>query len=188
MPEDYEEKLHNSGRYCSIMILSQDGPLCHEVYEVTLNLLKLAEQCWNPTSLKALGKKLPSGPVAVGRTGAIVGGGLHNRLYDLAKKSQAAGWLPRELKITRPVTRKADPNITLPGLNSASGPDFVLRGVFGGNNIDAAWDFTTNNALASHYDRDVLGKTRSSHSRPDLGIQQIEDTTNFWTSYIAICY
>jgi hypothetical protein len=53
MSEDYEEKLHNSGRYCSIMILSQDGPICQEVYEITLNLLKIAEQCWNPTSLKS---------------------------------------------------------------------------------------------------------------------------------------
>ncbi len=111
-----------------------------------------------------------------------MGGGLHHRPYDLAKKSQATGWLSPELKITRPVNRKADPNITIRGLNSATGPDFVLRGIFGGEQIDAAWDFTTNNALA------ILGRTHGSRSRPDLGIQQIEDTTNFWTSYIAICY
>jgi hypothetical protein len=188
MQENYEERLLDSGRYCSIMILHQDGPISQEICEVTLNLLKLAEQCWNPTSLKALGKRLPSSQAAAGRMGAVVGGGLHHRLYDLAKKSQAAGWLPPELKITRPANRRADPNITLRGLNSAAGPDFVLRGRFGGQQIDAAWDFTTNNALASHYDRDVLGRTRGSRPRPDLGIQQIEDTTNFWTSYIAICY
>ena len=188
MYEDYEEKLHSSGTFCSIVILYQDGPISQEVCEVTLTLLKLAEQCWNPTSLKALGKKLPSSQSAEGRMGAVVGGGLHNRLYDLAKKSQAAGWLPAELKITRPVNRKIDPNITLRGLNAAAGPDFVLRGRFGAQDIDAAWDFTTSNALARHYDRDVLGKTRGSRPRPDLGIQQSEDTTNFWTSYIAICY
>lgn len=188
MQEDYEEKLLNSGTYCSIAILSQDGPICQEVAEVTLNLLKLAEQCWNPTSLKNLGKKLPSSQAAGGRVAAVVGSGFHGRLYDLAKKSQAAGWLPPELKITRPVNRKADPNITIRGLNSAAGPDFVLRGQFGAHNIDAAWDFTTSNALASHYDRDILGRARGFRSRPDLGIQQEEDTTNFWTSYIAIVY
>ena len=170
------------------MILYQDGPISQQICEVTLNLLQLAEQCWNPTSLKALGKKLPSSQAGAGRMGAVVGGGLHHRLYDLAKKSQAAGWLIPELKITRPANRKADPRITLRGLNSAAGPDFVLRGQFGGQQIDAAWDFTTSNALASHYDRDVLGCTRGSRPRPYLGIQQIEDTTNFWTSYIAICY
>ncbi len=52
MQENYEERLQNSGRYCSITILYQDGPISQEICEVTLNLLKLAEQCWNPLRSK----------------------------------------------------------------------------------------------------------------------------------------
>ena len=188
MHEDYDQILENSGTYHKATILAQDGPISKEVCEITLTLLKLADRCINPTSLKVLGKQLPSPRDAGGRAAALVGSGFHSRLYDLAKKSQAAGWLPPELKITRPVNRRADPNITIRGLNSAAGPDFVLRGNFGGEEIDAAWDLTTPNGFASHYARDVQGRTRGSRPRPDLGIQQIEDTTNFWTSYIAISY
>jgi hypothetical protein len=186
MPENYDELLLSKGNYCSLAILYQDGPIGKEVCEITLRLLDLAEKCWNPKSMKELGKQLPER--AGVRTAAVVGSGFHDRMYDLAKRAQARCWLPAELKITRPVTRRSDPRITARGLNSAGGPDFVYRGTLGGVPVDAAWDLTTNNALARHYDRDVLEIRRDQQQRPDLGIQQIEDTQQYWNSYIAICY
>lgn len=186
MREDYDEKLQGSGTYCSIVILYQVGPIGKEVCEITLKLLDLAEKCWNSKSMKELGKQLPER--AGHMTGMVVGGGFHDGLYDLAKRAQARCWLPADLKITRPVTRKSDPRITLPALNSAAGPDFVWRGMVQGAPVDAAWDLTTSNALARHYDRDVLGQPRDCRPRPEVGIQRPEDLSQHWDAYIAICY
>ena len=71
----------------------------------------------------------------------------------------------------------------------------MLSGIFDGENVHAAWDFTTSGALTTHYDRDVLGIRRRRKSNPeehtldlDPEIQEVPDTVKFWTSYIAIFY
>ena len=188
MQDDYDERLLGSGAICSIVILSQDGPICKEIYEVTLNLLKLAEQCWSPKSMVVLQNKLPPGKKTRGMMGAMVGTALHDCLYDLAVASRRCGQLPSNLKITRPVTRMKGSADMKKGSDLTKGPDFILNGKIGTSDVVAAWDFTTQNALASHYDRDVLGKSRQLKPVPDIGIQEVVDRTNYWSSYIAICY
>jgi len=178
----YEEQLLDRGGICSIAILEQDGPIAKEVYEVTLALLKIAEKCWSRSSMNWLGNRFPAGTRAGNRLGATVGSALHERFYQLALREKTAGRLPSNLKITPPTT--------MPGFPARlrKGPDFVLNGHYGGQDLVAAWEFTTSNALASHYDRDVLGRSRRERPRPDIGIQQEPDTTLYWSSYIAICY
>jgi hypothetical protein len=108
-------------------------------------------------------------------------------------RAREAGRLESRLKITRPTNREMDPRFTRRGERSTAGPDFVLSGLFDGENLHAGWDFTTSGALTSHYDRDVLGIRR--RRRPDWEehpfdpeIQSAPDTANFWSSYIAIFY
>jgi hypothetical protein len=178
----YEEQLQDRGGFCSIAILEQDGPIPKEVYEVTLALLKIAEKCWSPSSMKSFANRFPAGTRAGNRLGATVGSALHERFYELAVRAKAAGRLPSNLKITPPTTMPGFP------VRVKKGPDFVLNGHYGGKDLVAAWEFTTSNALAGHYDRDVLGRSRRQRPRPDIGIQQEPDTALYWSSYIAICY
>ncbi|HXR38006.1 MAG TPA: hypothetical protein VN776_02895 [Terracidiphilus sp.] len=174
-------------------ILAQEGPLCKRVCHVTSQLISLADICFEEEGMKELRKTLPPGTAVGDRLGAVVGSKLHKVLYDLAVGAREKGKLEPKLKITRPTDVKIDPKYTRRGERSAAGPDFVLTGIFDGEDVHAAWDFTTSNALASHYDRDVLGlrpRRKSDPKEPpyDPEVQQARDTAIFWTSYIAIFY
>jgi hypothetical protein len=182
-----------SGKWCMFEILTQDGPLSKKVCQLTNDLIRLADQCFDEESMKVLQKTLPPDTKVGKRLGALVGGELHKVLYDRAVQAREAGTLESRLKITRPTNRKMDPKYTRRGERSAAGPDFVLSGLFDGENVHAAWDFTTSGALAGHYDRDVRGIRRRRKSDPeehplDPEIQNVPDTANFWSSYIAIFY
>jgi hypothetical protein len=183
----------DSGKWCMFQVLTQDGPLCKSVCQVTTDLITLADECFEKESMKVLQKTLPPDMQVGTWLGATVGGELHKLLYDLAVKARDAGTLEPKLKITRPTNRAIDPHYTRRGERSAAGPDFVLTGTFDGEDVHAAWDFTTSNALASHYDRDILGIRRGRKSDQDQHpsdpeIHGVPDTAIYWSSYIAIVY
>ena len=175
-------------------ILTLDQPtLPAKVCQVTNDLIRPADACFEADAMNTLRKNLQPGKITGTRTAAIVGGELHKILYDRAVQAREAGKLEPRLKITRPTDRKLDPLYTRKGERSTSGPDFVLSGIFNGENVHAAWDFTTGGALAKHYDRDVRGVRRRRKSDPERGphdseIQETPDTVNYWSSYIAIFY
>jgi hypothetical protein len=187
-----------SGKWCMFQILDQDGPLPKKVCQVTTDLIRLADRCFDENAMKKLAKTLPPNvkdgkTLPTERIPTLVGGELHKLFYVMAVKARQAGRLEPRLKITRPANMKKDPNYIAKGEDSTAGPDFVLTGIFGSENVHAAWDFTTGLQLAQHYDRDVLGKRRSRKSDPekhprDLEIQGVTDTVNYWSSYIVIFY
>lgn len=183
-----------SGKWCMFEILGQDGPLPKKVCQVTTDLIRLADRCFDENGLKKLARTLPPN-VSGGKQSipTLVGGELHKLLYIMAVRARQAGKLEPRLKITRPANLKRDDNYTAKGEKSTEGPDFVLTGIFGSEQVHAAWDFTTARALAEHYNRDVLGKRRSGRSDPedplrDPEIHGMPDTVNYWSSYIALFY
>lgn len=181
-----------NGKWCRFEILTQDGPLPKKVCQVTSELLALADECFSPATMGRLHQAFPPGTRSGGRMGAKVGSELHKVLYDLAVQAREAGKLEPRLKITRPTNQKIDPVHTRRGERSSTGPDFILTGIFDGEDIHAAWDFTTIESMASHYNRDILGLRpwRSDFNRNpvDPEVQQVRDTANFWTSYIVLFY
>ena len=181
------------GKWCMFEVMAQDGPLCKKVCQVTSQLLALADRCFGEEGMTVLHKTLAPGTKTGDNIGRKVGGELHKVLYDFAVQARREGKLEPRLKITRPTDRKIDPENTRKGERSAAGPDFVLSGVFDGEEVHAAWDFTTSRGLADHYDRDVLGKRSRRRSDPDEHpldpeVQEVPDTMRFWTSYILIFY
>lgn len=186
------EKGIRQGKWCQFQILTQDGPLASKVCEVTGDLLRLADKCYDPQTIDELRKTFPPGTVAGGRMGAMVGGEFHKILYLLAVQARERGILEPRLKVTRPTNQKINLQYTQRGERSAAGPDFVLTGIFDGEDIHAAWDLTTIESIPSHYDRDILGirRRRKGEFRApfDAEIQQAHDTERFWTSYIALYY
>ncbi len=188
------EDMIGQGKWCHFQILTQDGPLPKKVCEVTGDLLSLADKLYDPRFMNELQKTFPPGTVAGERMGAMVGSEFHKFLYLLAVQARQKGTLEPRLKITRPTNMKIDDRYTMRGERSAAGPDFVLSGIFDGEDIHAAWDLTTVESIASHYDRDILGIRRrngrhGNERHPiDPEIQQAPDTQRFWTSYIALYY
>jgi hypothetical protein len=182
------------GEWCKFIVLEQDGPVCRKVCQVTSDLLKLADNLYTRKSMDTLAEALPADKPVGTRLGAVVGSQLHTLLYDLAVQVRESGKLEPRLKITRPTNLQLNPIYTRRGERSAAGPDFILSGKFDGEDVDAAWDFTTIGALRSHYNRDVLGIPRKRKSdvferHPvDPSIQEPPDTVNYWSSYIAIYY
>ena len=181
------------GEWCNYIVLEQDGPLCRKVCQVTTDLIKLADRLYTQKSMDILAGTLPSNKPVGNRLGAVVGTQFHNLLYDLAVQARERGTLEPRLKVTRPTTIKLNPIYARKGERSAAGPDFVLTGKFDGEDVHAAWDFTTSDALLGHYNRDVLGirpKRKSDAFRHpiDPSIQEKPDTGNYWSSYIAIYY
>lgn len=182
------------GKWCRFEVLTQDGPLSRKVCQITSDLLHLADKCFEPRAMAQLRKAFPPGTIAGNKTGTLVGTELHKILYWLAVRARDRGQIEPRLKCTRPTTVKIDPAVTRRGERSSAGPDFVLSGNFDGEDIHAAWDFTTIESMAGHYDRDILG-VRSRPRRPgfdehpiDLEIQQVPDSSRFWTSYIVLYY
>lgn len=192
LPERFPVEDIRNGKLCRFEILTQNGPLPKKVCQVTSELLALADECFSPTTMSRLHQAFPPGTRSGGRMGAKVGSELHKILYDLAVQAREAGKLEPRLKITRPTNQKIDPVHTRRGERSSTGPDFILTGIFDGEDIHAAWDFTTIESMASHYNRDILGLRpwRSDFNRNpiDPEAQQIRDTANFWTSYIVLFY
>ena len=182
------------GKWCQFQILTQDGPLSRRVCQVTSDLLRLADQCYEQPSLDRIRAAFPPGTVAGNWLGATVGSEFHKILYLLAADARERGLIEPRLKVTRPTNLSIDPRHTMRGERSAAGPDFVLSGIFDGEDIHAAWDLTTIESISSHYDRDILGirrrgRRRDPDSHPiDPEIQQAPDTERFWTSYIALYY
>jgi len=180
------------GKWCHFQVLTQDGPLCRKVCEITSDLLKLADKLYDPGFMTQLQKTFPPGTIAGQRMGAMVGSEFHKFLYLLAVQARQAGTLEPRLKITRPVTMAIDDAYTMRGERSAAGPDFILSGIFDGEDIHAAWDLTTIGSIAVHYDRDILGiRRRNGNSGTrfvDPELQQVPDTQKFWRSYIALYY
>jgi len=182
------------GKWCHFQILSQHGPLSKRVCEVTSDLLSLADKLYDPRTMDQLRNTFPPGTLAGDRLGATVGSEFHKILYLLAVRARQRGSLEPRLKITRPTNQKIDERYTRRGERSAAGPDFVLSGIFDGENVHAAWDLTTIESIPSHYDRDILGVRRRGQRRGfeqhpiDPEIQQAPDTERFWTSYIALYY
>jgi hypothetical protein len=187
-----------SGRWCMFEILDQDGPLSNKVCQVTTDLMRLADKCFEDGAMKKLARTLPpnvkDGKILPTKSlPTLVGGELHKLFYISAVKARQAGRLEPRLKITRPSNMKKDPSYLAKGEDSTEGPDFVLTGVFNGEHVHAAWDFTTGRQLAQHYDRDVLGKRRSRKSDSeaplrDSEIHGVPDTVKYWSSYIVIFY
>ena len=182
------------GKWCHFQILTQDGPLSKKVCEVTGDLLSLADKLYDPRFMNELRKMFPPGTVVGDRMGLMIGSEFHKFLYLLAVQARQRGTLEPRLKITRPTNMKIDERYTQRGERSAAGPDFVLSGVFGGEDIHAAWDLTTIESIAGHYDRDILGIRRRGRRNAfeqhpiDPEIQQAPDTVRFWTSYIVLYY
>jgi hypothetical protein len=188
MPERIQQ-----GKWCQFQILTQDGPLSSKVCKITSDLLSLADKCYSPEAMEQLHELFPPGTLAGTRMGAMVGSEFHKILYLLAVKARERGELEPRLKITRPTNQKINLQYTRRGERSGAGPDFVLSGVFDGEDIHAAWDLTTIESIPSHYDRDILGVRR--RRRGDLKehpidpeIQPPSDNERFWTSYIALYY
>ena len=186
--------LQARSKYCHFAVLTQDGPLCKAVLEVTQQLAKVVDSCYGVAGVKALHKKLPPG-TKPGLRGTKEGSALHDLLYRRAVEAQLRGNLSSRVKITAPTNAKVHPAMTQKGANIRKGPDFVMRGVFDGEQVDAAWDLMPSGGEASHYDRDVNGIPNSERRKKkgektpfDPEIQRAEDRTNYWTSYIAICY
>ena len=179
-------------RYSQLYVLTQDGPLSPTVLQVTQQLVTVVESMYSEEAVALLHKKFPPGTKARGMMGLKVGNAFHDLMYDLAVAAKRKGRLLGEVRITPPVTRKTDENMTGKGANIRKGADFVLRGLHDGEQIDAAWDFTTTEGVAQHYDRDVAGKAKRKKDEPktpfDPDIQLAKDTVNYWSSYIAICY
>ena len=182
------------GKWCHFQILTQDGPLSRKVCEVTGDLLSLADKLYDPCAMDQIRQTFPPGTLAGQRMGAMVGSEFHKILYLLAVRERERGALEPRLKVTRPTNHKIDERYTRRGERSAAGPDFVLSGIFDGEDIHAAWDLTTIESISSHYDRDILGIRRRGRRRGfeqqaiDPEIQQVPDTEKFWTSYIALYY
>ena len=187
------EESIRQGKWCHFQVLTQDGPLSKKVCEVTSDLLSVADKIYDKRTMDQLRETFPPGTIAGERMGAIVGSEFHKILYLLAVQAREKGVLESRLKITRPTNQKIDLQYTRRGERSAAGPDFVLSGIFDGEDIHAAWDLTTIESIPSHYDRDILGVRRRRkgdfNQRPiDPEIQQKPDTERFWTSYIALYY
>jgi hypothetical protein len=191
-----EIALHGIGKFCSIMILAQDGPLNPEVARITETLVELVDECWaadliNRVTRNVAGRKLGRSLEAAG-----IGTELHYRLFELALEAQKRRRLPFELDMAATVGRPLLPQRVHPTKGKAKklrtvGPDFVLRGRVGGEQVDAAWELTTNPELASHYDRDI-GNKKKGKQEPDysaeIGVREHDDRSSYWSSYIAICY
>lgn len=187
------EESIRQGQWCRYQVLTQDGPLCGKVCEVTSDLLRLADRLYEPETMNRLHNTFPKGTVAGEWMGAMVGSEFHKILYLLAVQARQAGELEPRLKVTRPTNQKIDPQYTRRGERSGAGPDFVLSGIFNGEDIHAAWDLTTIESIPSHFDRDILGvRRRRKGDFPrapfDPEIQQPLNTERFWTSYIALYY
>jgi hypothetical protein len=187
-----------SGKWCMFEILNQDGTLSKKVCQVTTDLIRLVDRCYDENGMRVLagalppnvddGKRLPTK-----RIPTLVGGELHKLLYTMAVKARRAGRLASKLKITRPANMKRDDNYLAKGEESTEGPDFVLSGIFDGEQVHAAWDFTSARAMAEHYNRDVLGKRRARKSDTneplrDREIHGLPDTVRYWSSYIVLFY
>ncbi len=171
------------GQFCSYQILVSDGQLCPKVCEVTQALMQLGDQCFSVNSLNVISQQYPRDVNPQVRA-AKVGSAFHAIIFNLASQAQASGQLEQKLKITPPVGTPGMP------VSATRGPDFVLSGWFDGEDLHAAWDFTTDKSLAAHYDRDVKG-IRKSNPDPhpiDPEIQEVPDKENYWSSYIAILY
>lgn len=182
------------GKWIHFEILTQHGALCKTVCQVTSDLLRLADKCFAPGAMAQMRRAFPPGTMLGQRTAAAVGNELHSILYRLAVRARDKGQLEPRLKCTRPATATINPAVTRRGERSSAGPDFVLTGIFDGEDIHAAWDLTTIESMSGHYDRDILG-IRSRRRRPgfsgpplDPEVQQVQDTGRFWTSYIALYY
>jgi hypothetical protein len=179
------------GKWCRYEILAQHGNLSAKVCQVTSDLLALADRCYSPRAMQRLNNAFPPGTIVGGRMGAVVGGEFHKILYHHAVRARQAGKIEPRLKITRPTNQKINPTYTRRGERSGKGPDFVLSGVFAGEDIHAAWDFTTIESMPSHYVRDIQGRQpggRLNEHPIDPEIQDVPDTALFWTSYIALFY
>jgi len=182
------------GKWCHFQILTQDGSLSKKVCEVTSALLSLADKLYDPQSMDQFRKVFPSGTSAGWRMGMMVGGEFHKTLYQLAADARERGVLEARLKITRPTNQQINERYCRKGERSGAGPDFVLSGIFDGEDIHAAWDLTTIESIPSHYDRDILGIRRRRRGAAfeqqqfDPEIQQDRDTEIFWTSYVALYY
>ena len=60
-----------SGKWCMFQILTQDGPLCKKVCQVTTGLITLADKCFEEESMKVLQKALPPDMKAGSRLGRL---------------------------------------------------------------------------------------------------------------------
>lgn len=180
------------GRWCHFQILTQDGPLSKKVCEVTGDLLRLADTCYSREAINDLHTKFPRGTRSDGRMGAKVGSEYHRILYEAAAKARNKGLLEPRLKITRPTDQKINSEYTRRGERSAAGPDFILSGVFDGEDVHAAWDLTSSESIASHFDRDIRGirrRRRGEFRAPfDPEVQGTVDHERYWSSYIALYY
>lgn len=192
MNELAERALHGQGRFCSIMVLNQDGPLSNEVCNITMKLLKLADKCWDAVLLDSVRENV-SRHLPRSLTAARIGTELHYRMFKLVKNAKRQGEFPANLELAATVGKSLDADDAAEEGKGkrTKGPDFVLKGSSSDPNLVAAWELTTNTELPSHYDRDILGKEKGRAQRDysaEAGVREPEDKSNYWSSYIAICY
>lgn len=193
MKQFYYEPMRRiaQGALVEALLLHQhtDAELSSTVEEITDQLVDLMDQVYvqclpqiaNNLAGRSPGKNL----------GTQVGTEFHMALYR-----QAVQWQAQQ-------PPRLDPRVRITP-QGAAGPDFILSGHFDNQDVHAAWDLTTYNALSTHYERDVKGipqyvrkgepkvsrvfRERAVSMPVREGTYYYDREGNYWSSYIAICY
>ena len=161
------EERWRQGRHCWLQILHSEKPsLQGKAAEISLQLLNTADDLYSPAGFKQY--KNRTAKIAIGTSrehkGTATGNSFHDQFFAAVRDAIRAGQLPGQLK-----------------LSLRKGPDISWYG-----NLVVAWDLTSGDQFALHYNRDILGINNAP--RPVSADRIDEEKTKYWDFYIAIGY